>query len=185
MEDAQIIELFWHRDEQAIAETAAKYGAFCYGIAMNILAVREDAEECVNDAYHRVWNAIPPQRPVRFRSWLGKIVRNLALNLWDRRHAEKRGAGLTELLGELAECIPSPRTVERELEDRKLTEAVDRWLRSLDREDQVLFVRRYWYGVALRTLAEERAISPGKLAQRMYRLRQSLRSALEKDGVSI
>lgn len=81
MEDIQIVELYWQRDERAVAETERKYGAFCYGIAKNILSIKEDAEECVNDTYHRAWNAIPPQRPVYLRSWLGKIVRNLAINL--------------------------------------------------------------------------------------------------------
>ena len=87
MEDVEIIELYWQRNEQAIAETAQKYGAFCHSIAKNILSIDEDAEECVNDAFHQAWNAIPPQRPVRFRAWLGKTVRNLALNLWNKNQS--------------------------------------------------------------------------------------------------
>ena len=185
MEDVEIIELYWQRNEQAIAETAQKYGAFCHSIAKNILSIDEDAEECVNDAFHQAWNAIPPQRPVRFRAWLGKTVRNLALNLWNKNHAQKRYAGMTLLLTELEDCIPAPQTVEREIEEKELTGLLERWLRSMDREDQVLFVRRYWNGMALKELAKEQTVSPGKLAQRMYRLRLSLKAALEEEGVRI
>jgi len=185
MEDIQIIELYWQRNEQAIAETSSKYGAFCFSIAKNILSIHEDAEECVNDTYHQAWNVIPPQRPNKFRPWLGKIVRNIALNLWNKNHAQKRYAGMTELLSELEDCIPSSQTVEREVEEKELTEYIDRWLRSLDREDRILFVRRYWNGIALSELAKEQAVSPGKLAQRMYWLRHRLKTALEKEGIRI
>lgn len=95
MEDTQIVDLYWQRDERAILETQKKYGKFCYGIAKNILSSHEDAEECVNDAWRNVWESIPPQRPTRFRPWLGKVIRNLALNRWNREHTQKRCAGMT------------------------------------------------------------------------------------------
>lgn len=185
MEDIQIIELYWQRNEQAIAETAKKHGAFCHSIAKNILSIDEDAEECVNDTYHQAWNAIPPQRPVKFRAWLGKVVRNIALNLWNKNHTQKRYSDMTALLSELEDCIPSPKTLEQEIEEKELTEIIDCWLRSIDREDQILFVRRYWNGIALKELAKEQSVSPGKLAQRMYRLRLSLKVTLEKEGVHL
>lgn len=185
MEDIQIIELYWQRNEQAIAETSSKYGTFCFGIAKNILSIYEDAEECVNDTYHQAWNVIPPQRPLKFKPWLGKIVRNIALNLWNKNHTQKRYAGMTELLSELEDCIPSSQTVEQEIEEKELTEQIDRWLRSLDREDRILFVRRYWNGVALRDLASEQGIAPGTLAQRIYRLRIGLKTVLEKEGIHL
>lgn len=185
MEDSEIIDLYWRREEAAVAETQKKYGAFCYGIAKNILSVHEDAEECVNDTYHRAWDSIPPQRPVKFRAWLGKIVRNLALNLWTKNHTQKRYAGMTELLGELEDCVPSPNTVERQMEEKELSEFLSAWLLSLSREDRILFVRRYWNGAALRDLAREWKLDPGKLARRMYRLRGGLRAALEKEGIAL
>lgn len=183
MEDVQIIDLYWRREEAAIAETQRKYGAFCYGIAKNILSVHEDAEECVSDTYHRAWEAIPPQRPVKLRAWLGKVVRNLAINQWNKGHAQKRYAGMTELFSELEDCVPSPHTIEREMGEKELSEYLSAWLRSLSREDRILFVRRYWNGEALRDLAEEWKLDPAKLAQRMYRLRGRLRTALEKEGI--
>ena len=105
MEDLQIIELFWQRSESAVTETARKYGRYCHTIAYNILHSREDSEECVNDTYLNAWRTIPPQRPERLSTFLGKITRNLSLKRWEQYHAEKRGAGQTALaLDELAEC---------------------------------------------------------------------------------
>jgi len=92
---------------------------------------------------------------------------------------------MMELLSELEECIPASQTVEQEIEEKELTEHIDRWLRSLDHEDRILFVRRYWNGAALRDLASEKGIAPGKLAQRMYRLRIGLKAALEKEGIHL
>ena len=107
MEDKQIIELYFQRNETAIAETANKYGAFCHKIAMNILSIREDAEECVNDTYHSVWNQIPPTNPNSFRSFLGRITRNLSISRFRTLRAQKRYAGMELMLSELEECIPT------------------------------------------------------------------------------
>lgn len=185
MEDWQIIELYWQREENAITETAQKYGSFCYRLAMNVLSIHEDAEECVNDTYHQAWISMPPERPVKLRAWLGKVVRNRAINVWNKNHTQKRYSGMSVLLDELADCIPSSVTVEQEIEVRELSEIISVWLLSLPKEDRVLFVRRYWNGEALNGLAKEWNIVPGKLAQRMHRLRLSLRTALEKEGVTL
>lgn len=111
MQDSEIIALYWQRDEAAIAETSRKYGAYCFRIAGNILTAKEDAEECVNDAYHRAWNAIPPERPEHLGAWLGRVVRNVALGRWQHAHARKRNRGMTTLLSELEDCIPAPQNV--------------------------------------------------------------------------
>ncbi len=185
MEDLEIISLFFRRDERAIAETAAKYGAFCHDLAMNILSNREDAQECVNDAYWRAWNAIPPQSPHHLGAWLGRVVRNSAYNLWRKNHRQKRCAGVEELLNELEDCVPSPVTVERELEEQELTEVINTWLASLRRNDRILFVRRYWNGEAVNTLARNEGISASAMAKRLYRLRRALKSTLEKEGYSL
>ena len=107
MEDGQIMELYWNRDQRAIRETDGKYGKLLYGIAWNLLRSREDSEECVNDTYLRAWEAIPPTRPGVFRVWLGQITRNLSLDRWKSRRAEKRGGGAELLLGELEDCLPA------------------------------------------------------------------------------
>lgn len=185
MEDSKIIELYWQRDETAITETAQKYGAFCYSIAMNLLHVKEDAEECLNDTWHTAWNSMPPEKPVKLRAWFGKVVRNLSLARWNKNHRQKRYSGMTELLDELEDCIPSSETVERVIEAKELSAVIDRWLMGLSREDRALFVRRYWNGTPLSELASLWGISPNKLTQKMFRLRVSLKSALEKEGINL
>ena len=107
MEDSAIIDLFNRRDEQAIAETAAKYAAYCGAVAGNILTLREDAEECLNDTWLAAWNDIPPSRPASLKSYLGRLTRNLAISRWRWAHAEKRYSGLELLLSELEDCVPA------------------------------------------------------------------------------
>ena len=185
MEDLQIIDLYNRRDENAISETAKKYGAFCESIAFNILTIAADVEECVNDTYLQAWNSIPPQQPVRLGAWLGKVTRNIAINLWNKNHRKKRYAGMEQLLSELEDCIPSPITVEHEIEEMELTEFLNTWLALLPKADRILFMRRYWNGEAVKDLAKEYRIMPRDMAKRMYRLRQSLKSALEKEDYSL
>ena len=109
MEDQQIIQLYWDRREQAIWESDRKYGAYCRSIARRILAVEEDAEECVNDTWLHAWNAMPPQRPSILSAFFGKLARNLSLDRWRRNRAAKRGGDQVELaLHELGDCLPAP-----------------------------------------------------------------------------
>lgn len=185
MEDLQIINLYFHRDEAAILETDKKYGAFCHGVALNVLSVKEDAEECVNDTYMQAWNSIPPQRPVKLGAWLGKVVRNTAINLRKKNHRQKRYAGIEQLLDELQDCIPSNQTVDSEIGEKELTEVINKWLMSLSKGDRTLFVRRYWIGSAINALAKDYGTTPNRLAKRMYKLRQNLKHMLEQEGYSI
>ena len=182
MEDQRIVALYMERSEEAIVATKQKYGAHCFQIAKNILTLPQDAEECVNDMYHCAWNSIPPSQPENLGAWLSRVVRNIALNLWNKNHAQKRYAGLEELFDELEECIPSLNLVEHEIEEKELTGFLNNWLSSLQKEDRILFLRRYWNGEALKNLEEEYQISHGKMAKRMYRLRLDLKKSLEKEG---
>lgn len=182
MEDSEILDLYWRRDESAVAETDLKYGGFCRKIAFNILSDEEDTQECVNDTYLNAWNAIPPQRPERFRSWLGRIIRNISLNQWNKRHAAKRG-GAHPIILELEDCIPSGETVEFRLEEKMLGAVISTWLRALKQEDRVLFLRRYWNGTPLAELAKELGIPANRLSQKMYGLRKDLKRALEEAEV--
>ncbi len=119
MEDSRIIELYWERDQQAIQETAGKYGRLLERIAGNILG-RQDAEECVNDTYLRAWNAIPPERPAAFRNWLGRITRNLSLDRWKASQAAKRGGGMEVLLGELRSACRALKALRKRWRTRRL-----------------------------------------------------------------
>ncbi|MBO5197499.1 MAG: sigma-70 family RNA polymerase sigma factor [Lachnospiraceae bacterium] len=185
MDDGKIIELFWAREESALAECQAKYGPLLGRIAFQILANYQDSEECVNDTYVRAWNTIPPTKPESLTAYLGRIVRNLAINRWQERRTAKRGGGAGVLLSELSECVPSPRTVEAEIDAKLLTNHISDWLNSLDTDDRVLFLRRYWFGDALKDLAAECRTAPNQLAGRLYRLRGKLREWLERENVTI
>ena len=182
MDDAAIVALYWSRDEDAIAQSERKYGAYCRAIATNILGSPEDAEECVSDAWHNAWNAIPPQRPDSLSAFLGRVVRNLSISRWRREHAQKRYSGLEALLSELEDCLSAPGGVEESLEGRELTLAVEKWLEGLERDDRVLFLRRYWYGEAVKALAKERGVSANGMAKRLLRLRRDLKGYLEREG---
>lgn len=185
MEDLQIINLYFNRDETAISETDKKYGAFCHSVALNVLSTKSDAEECVNDTYLQAWNRIPPQRPVKLGTWLGRVVRNIAINLWKKNRRQKRYAGIEQFFDELQDCIPSPKSVDCEIEEKELAEAISEWLLSLSKSDRILFTRRYWFGKSLNELAKEAGTKPNSLAKRMYKLRQALKFKLEQEGYSI
>ena len=106
MEDLQIIELYWKRDQQAIEECREKYSGYCFSVADHILNSREDSEECVNDTWFHAWNTIPPHRPKILRMFLAKITRRAAFNRFKANSAQKRGNGQVMLvLEELAECL--------------------------------------------------------------------------------
>jgi len=185
MDDKCIIQLYLQRDETAIRETDARYGPFCRRIAGNILTVREDAEECVNDAWFTAWNRIPPVIPASLRAFLGRITRDLAITRYRAGRAQKRYAGMDVLLSELDECVPAAGSVEESLDAAALGELLSAWLQELPEEDRTLFVRRYWNGEPLQDLARAQRMEPAQLAQRMYRLRQRLRAYLEKEGIAL
>lgn len=186
MEDKQIIDLFWQRSENAIAAATEKYGPYCNKIAENILDSKEDAEECVNDTWLLAWKNIPPDRPVRLAAYLGKITRNLSLNRVKYHAAKKRGFGKTELvLSELEDCIPAARNVEQEIDERFLTETIERYLRTLPAEKRHIFIRRYWYMTSIKEIAKTYGMSESKTASLLFRMRKELKVYLEKEGIYV
>ena len=185
MDDKQIVDLYFARDEQAIAETEQKYGRFCLRIAMNVLDVWEDAEECVSDTWLSAWDRIPPTVPQSLKAFLGRIVRNLSISRFRAMRAKKRYNGMEVLLSELGDCVPSDRNVEQAVEAKELSGYISDWLDSLPTEDCTLFVRRYWFRDTVQELAERCGITAAQMAQRMLRLRKGLRTVLEQKGVAL
>lgn len=186
MDDATIIDLFWARDEGAVSAAQSKYGAYCRTIALGILADSRDADECVNDAMLRLWNAIPPERPHSLRAFLGRITRNLAINALRDATRKKRGGGEAELaLDELSDLLASPSSPERAVADAEITACIDRWLASLPREHRVAFVRRYWYLDSVPALATRMGWTKSKTASLLMRLRASLREALISEDITL
>ncbi len=183
MEDAEIVRLYWDRDEQAITESDTKYGPLCRRIALGILTIPEDGEECVSDTWLRAWNAMPPQRPTRLGAFLGRLTRNLALDRWRRDHAEKRYGGETALALEELGDIVSGESLEEEVQRRALGEALNGFLGSLGERDRSLLLRRYWGLETLESLAKAEGMSLSALHRRLGKLRERLAEHLQKEGI--
>lgn len=182
MEDRQIIELFWNRSEEAVTAAAEKYGNYCHRIAYNILASREDSEECVNDTYLRAWNAIPPHRPENLSAFLGRITRNLAFDRYAMATADKRGGGeLPFVLDELQTCLPQPGMEEK----LALTDALNRFLGSLKPEQRKIFLLRYWQVESVTEIAKKLHMTESKVKMTLLRTRNQLRSILEKEEIGL
>lgn len=179
MDDKELIRLFQERDERAVAECERKYAAFCRRIAAGTLGSPEDAEECLNDVWLAVWQRIPPLEPVSLKAFLGKLTRDVCISRFRKEHAAKRGGG-PAALEELNDCIPSSASVEQEYEAAELSRLIDDWLRGQKTDERVLFVRRYYFGDSVKSLADAYGCSEQKMAQIMLRLRRSLKKAIEK-----
>ncbi|MBQ8497656.1 MAG: sigma-70 family RNA polymerase sigma factor [Clostridia bacterium] len=183
MNDQEIIALYFARSEKAIAKTAEKYGKYCYTVAHHILKNHEDSEECVNDTYLKTWDRIPPERPLHFCAYLGKITRNLALGLYEKYTAEKRGGGETALvLEELAECIASDDTVEKAIAEKEMADILNRFLAELPMQTRKIFMRRYWYLSSLKEIARDFHMSEGNVRIILFRTRKKLQKILEREG---
>ena len=185
MEDKKIVDLFWQRDESAIAAAAAKYGPYCKTIANNILHDVFDAEECVNDTYIRAWNSMPDQRPERLGHYLGKMTRWIALNRLDERRCKKRGGNLPEALPyeELADCVSSDASTEDTVELRELCAAINRFLSTLPPVERQLFLARYWLAAPIVEIAEKFGFTQSKVKSQLMRTRNKLRKYLEVEGL--
>lgn len=184
MEDRQIVELFWQRDEAAVAETQRKYDRYCLSIAQNVLGREADAREVVNDAYLAVWNAIPPHRPELLSAFLGKITRRLALKRLRDRSAAKRLAGEAAVsLDELEECIPSALRVEDCLEAAELVRSIDRFLETLPAAERRVFLRRYWFFDSIQAICSQYGFSQSKVKSMLGRTRRKLLHWLQKEDL--
>lgn len=186
MEDTEIISLYFARNEAAIAETSRKYGSYCRSVADNILRSSEDAEECVNDTWLRAWNAIPPQKPVRLRLFLGKITRNLAFDRYEQKMTAKRGGGeLAAVLDELAECVADTADVESELQYRALRQCISAFAAALPQRERRIFIGRYFYAQSIAQIAEQTGLRENYVSVLLTRIRKKLRSQLEQEGFCI
>ena len=183
MEDAQIIGLYWERSEAAVKETENKYGRLCRSIIGNILKFNEDIEECVNDTYLGVWNAIPPQRPQSFMAFICRVARNLALKKYEYLTAQKRNSNASVSLDELNECI-SGSTENLNIDDiEEIGTVISDFLRKLDADSRNIFLRRYWHFDSIESIAKRFRMSNSKVTSMLFRTRNKLKLALEKEGI--
>lgn len=183
MDDADIVKLYWQRDERAIPETAVKYGNYCASIARNMLGSEEDAEECVNDTYLSAWNSMPPNRPQVLSVFLGKLTRNLSLNRLKYNTALKRSSGEEPLvLDEIAELVSGEESAEQKLAHQELLAAINSFLRSLPESKRRIFVCRYWYFDSIAAIASRFGMSANHVSVTLSRLRCKLRKYLAERG---
>lgn len=186
MDDAGILALYLARDERAVRETADKYGPYCRTVAGRILEDPQDAEECVNDAWLRAWNAIPPDRPERLGAYLTKIVRNLALDRYRAGRSGKRGGGeLTAVLDELAQCCPAPEDAESACLARELEERINRFVRTLPEREGNVFIRRYFFAEPTADIARRYGLTRHHVHVILGRTRQKLRRELNQEGFEL
>ena len=186
MKDEKIVELYLSRSENAIAETDKKYGACCRNTAYDILGDHEDTEECVNDTYLKVWNVIPPQKPVRLGSFVLRIVRNLAVDMFRSRKSVKNGSGYNAVgYDEISEFLPSRETVENMSDDNAVLKAIESFIETLPKEKRIMFVRHYFYCSTYAEIARDLHTTEGNVTMTLRRTRVKLREFLEKEGIEI
>lgn len=185
IEDEKIIEMFFERSEQGLWELDNKYGKVCHNLSYNIVGSRQDAEECVNDAYLGTWNAIPPARPNPLLSYLVKIVRNISLKIYWKKEAAKRSSHYTIALEEIEVYIADTNTVEAEIEARELARIIESFLDTLTVENRIIFMRRYWFSDSCKDIAEFVGLSEKNISVRLTRIRQKMKSYLAEREVFV
>ncbi len=186
MTDHEIVTLYLARDENAIEESAAAYGARLRALALGILGDVQTAEECENDTYFRAWNAIPPHEPYTYLyAFLARITRRLSLNCCRERHRLKRDAYVCELSREMEACLPAVDDTAGQFEAAELTHLLNAFLATVNTEKRRLFVRRYWYLDSIDAIAARYGLSQSKVKTTLHRVREQLRAYLQKEGYAL
>lgn len=178
IDDDKIIEMFFERSEQGIRELDIKYGKVCHKLSYNIVNSKQDAEECVNDAYLGAWNAIPPARPDPLLSYICKIVRNISLKIYYRKGAARQNSTYTIAMEEIEACIADSNTVEAEIEVRELARIIESFLETLTVENRVIFMRRYWFADSYKDIAKFMGLSEKNISVRLTRVREKMKQYL-------
>jgi len=181
MEDKKIVKLLFARAENAIKELSARFGKQLYRIAYNILENQLDAEECTNDTYFALWNAIPPASPDPLAPYVYRIGRNNALKRLHWTTAQKRDNRYDVSLEELNECLPGG-DVEQMIDARELGRVMDRFLASKSKENRYIFIRRYWFGDSIGDIAKALKMQENAVSVRLNRIRNGLKEYLRKEG---
>lgn len=184
MKDETILDLYFSRNEDAIAETDAAYGRSLRSLSNRILENPEDSEESVNDTYLKAWNTIPPQRPSHFFGYLAKICRYISMDRLDWRSAAKRKATVVSLTQEMELCIPDKRR-DAEMQSRELGRILNSFLGTLPQETRLIFLRRYWYVDTVGEIAARYAVSESKVKTTLHRTRKKLSDYLAQEGIAV
>ncbi len=182
MNDREIVALFLERSEQAINELMNRYGNSARSIAANILKDPLDAEECISEACLQMWNSIPPAQPEHPGAYFCCITRNVCLTRYHANTSKKRNSYYDAALEELGDSVPALSNVESEADARQLSLHLNGFLSQLDPDSRYIFVRRYWHGDSVTSIAQQTNTSPHAVSVRLYRIRHKLQKYLQKEG---
>ncbi len=185
MTDEKIIEMLFERNETALGEIERKYSAFCHTVAANILTLREDREECVNDVLLALWNAIPPERPESLKAYISRIVRNIAYNKTKANNTWKRRASFMTVGEEFLETIPDTADLAEQFEAARAGEIINEFLETLPAHERQVFVLRYYFGESVADVAEDMDFSVSKVKSLLMRTRNRLADRLGKEGIIV
>ena len=183
MDDKDIITMYFERNERALSKTMEQYGAVLMRFAGSFLKDKRDVEECVNDTYIKAWNSIPPNRPDHLLAYLARICRNTAFKIIEKETAQKRSAQLVELTIEMAECLPDRSNTDSS--DDRISEFINEYLRTLNKDKREVFIGRYWYGDSIAAIAEKTGFSESKVKSMLHRTRSGLKKYLNEKGESL
>ena len=185
LEDEEIIDLYWDRDEKAIDETDKKYRKYLFTVAYNILYVREDCEECINDTYVGAWNSMPPERPTYLKAFLTTIVRRVSINKYNEKNRQKRvPSSLTDSLEDLGAGMPDNSFMD-ELEAERLGKIISDYLRTLTKRQRYIFMSRYYVAEPIDKIASELSMSRSSINKEIAVIKGGLKEALEKEGYTV
>ncbi|MCM1307327.1 MAG: RNA polymerase sigma factor [Butyrivibrio sp.] len=185
MNDNEIIDLFFKRSEKAITHLSDKYGYVLMKVSMNLVNNYSDAEECLNDAYLNVWNAIPPQTPKYLLAFVCRIVRNISIDRYRRDNAQKRNGNYDLCIEELEECIASKKSIDEEITESELAACINEFLGTLGELEQMIFVRRFWYFDTYEDIASKANIRANTIRVRIFRTKAKMKAFLEERGILI
>ncbi len=184
MNDQQIIEMYWNRNEEAINATSEKYGTYCYAIAFGFSHDEEDAKENVNDTYMEAWNKMPPHKPKILKTFLGRLTRCISIDRWRKKVAEKRGGSeLPQVFEELSECVAANGNPINETEKKLLNKTINEFVKELSNSEQKVFLCRYWYAEPVKQIAAKFGFSESKVKSMLMRTRNKLHERLETEGL--
>lgn len=185
MEDRYIIELLWERSESALCEVSQKYARLYRSVLREILGDDQDTEECANDLLLALWNSIPPNRPDCLPAYICKLARHIGIDRFRHNTRQKRNTGYTLMLSELEECLPSEPMGDTQTDSAEIRRILSEFVRRLEPETRILFIRRYIYLESVANLAERFEMSENRISVKLYRARNKLKKALEKEGISL
>ncbi len=182
--DSRIIELFFARDEAAIAATGEKYGRLLMRIAEGILHDPLDCEECMNDASLALWNSIPPAEPKMLSAYAAEIMRRIALSKYKEKNAKKRvPSEITLCYDDLAEFLHHGVNVEDDYESSRISAIIEDFLRALPERRRFIFIERYYFSLGIEDIAKELSVSVQTVYRDITIIKEGLRATLERNGV--